>query len=400
MNTCDYLNFTGFIQSIIVNKNYLVSALLTGSYMKIIWLTHRDPMNPRAGGAERIIYEVGIRLVKNGHQVSVLAGGWKNCKTEENLNGIDIMRYGYRVGPHLALPIHLLSNRYDIIIADLGHAVPWLSPVFLRRKTIVSFLHLHARSLPGQVGKMLAYSITAVEKLYFIIYNKSNFVTISNTSFADLKNLGIKAGNISIINPGVNNELFRPSKKTEFPSIVYFGGMRPYKRPEEALYLLRDLRKDFDNLKLSMIGDGPSKHELERLCEELDLRENVVFTGKIPDSEVSEIVAYSWLNIHSSVTEGWGISIIEAASAGTPTVAYRVPGVSDSVENGFNGIAVEDRNRRALADAALKILRDPKRWWSSSIEVAKKYSWDETAELWETLIKEIADDHHNKPVPV
>ena len=188
-----------------------------GNSMKILWLAHRDPLNPKAGGAERIIYEVGLRLAKGGNQVSVLAGGWKNCKKEESLNGIHIIRYGHRIGPHIALPIHLLKHRYDIIIADLGHAVPWVSPTLLRRTTLVSFLHLHARSLPGQVGRLLVYLITAVEKLYFIIYNRSRFVTISNTSFVDLENLGIKSKNISIIHPGVNSELFHPSTKTEYP---------------------------------------------------------------------------------------------------------------------------------------------------------------------------------------
>ncbi len=368
--------------------------------MKILWLAHRDPLNPRAGGAERIIYEVAIRLINNGHKVSVLAGGWKNCKKEEYLNGIRIMRFGQRIGPHIALPVHLLKNKYDIIIADLGHAVPWIFPILLRRKTLVSFLHLHARSLPGQVGRLLAYSITVIERLYFIIYSNSHFVTISNTSFDDLENLGINLKNISIINPGVNSELFHPSIKTKHPSLVYFGGMRPYKRPSETLYLLKELRKEISDLKLTMIGDGPSKHELERLCAELDLRENVVFTGRISDNEVAKVVASSWLNIHTSVTEGWGISIIEAASAGTPTVAFKVPGVSDSVENGFNGTTVEDGDRKELVDAALNILREPKKWWSSSLEIAKKYSWDRTANLWETLIMELTVDRYKKKDPV
>ena len=125
--------------------------------------------------------------------------------------------------------------------------------------------------------------------------------------------------------------------------------------------------------------------------------ENVVFAGRISNSEVAEIVASSWLNIHSSVTEGWGISIIEAASAGTPTVAFEVPGVSESLENGFNGITVENGNRKALVSAALEIMRGPEKWWISSIKVAKKYSWDKTAELWEKLIKEVKNECHKEP---
>lgn len=304
--------------------------------MKILWLAHRDPLNPRAGGAERIIYEVGRRLVVKGNDVTIFSGGWKNCKTTESLNGMNIVRFGYRVGPHLALPIFLFKKKYDVVIVDLGHAMPWIFPVLLRRKIIVSFLHLHARSLRGQVSKLLAFSLTAMEKLYFIIYNNQYFVTISKTSNEDLKDLGIHKENISIINPGVNSELFHPQIKSKTPSIVYYGGMREYKRPEESLFLLKELLKDLNNIKLIIIGDGPSRPSMENLCGKMGISDHVEFTGRISDSEVSEIVANSWVNIHSSVTEGWGISIIEAASAGTPTVAYRVPGVSDSIENGLN----------------------------------------------------------------
>ena len=116
--------------------------------MRILWLAHRDPLNPKAGGAERVIFEVGRRLVNKGHDVSVFAGGWKSCKKIETLDGIRILRFGYRAGPHFALPLILLKNRYDVVIADLGHAVPWIFPVLMRRKVIVHFLHLHARSLP------------------------------------------------------------------------------------------------------------------------------------------------------------------------------------------------------------------------------------------------------------
>ncbi|MDS0256822.1 glycosyltransferase family 4 protein [Thermoplasmatales archaeon AK] len=126
----------------------------------------------------------------------------------------------------------------------------------------------------------------------------------------------------------------------------------------------------------------------------MNLQDNVTFTGRISDKEVAEIVSSSWLNIHTSLTEGWGISIIEAAAAGTPTVAFRVPGVSESVENGYNGITVPDGNRMALVNAALQILHDPQRWWLSSPEVAKKYSWDKTAELWDKLLIEIVKAHH------
>ena len=358
--------------------------------MKILWLAHRDPLNPKAGGAEKIILEVSKRLVSNGYDITVFAGGWRKCNRYECIDGIHIYRYGFRALPHFILPAFLIKRHFDLVIADLGHAVPWVSPVLLKKKTVVSFLHLHARSLPGQVNLGLAKFITALEKSYFIFYGKQRFVTISNTSLLDLVRLGIKPENIALIHPGVNTDFFHPARKTEHPSMVYYGGMRPYKRPEEAVYLLRDLLEHIDNIHLTIVGQGVERAKLELLVHRFSLKSHVSFTGKLNDEDLARIVSESWLNVHTSVTEGWGISIIEAAAGGTPTVAYDVPGVAESIEDGMNGIKVKDGDRDALFGAAEKIISEPEKWWVSSQKVAERYSWDKTAELWEQLINEIA----------
>jgi glycosyltransferase involved in cell wall biosynthesis len=358
--------------------------------MKILWLTHRDMRNPRAGGAERTIYEVSKRLAEKGHNITLLTGGWKGCTARDHIDGIAIFRYGTNIGPHLALPIFLLKNKFDIVVNDLGHAVPWVISIIIGKNSIVFFRHLHARSLPGQVSPLLAKFITSIEKCYFLIYGNTPFVTESSTSNADLRNLRIQESMIHLIPPGVNSDLFKPKEKTAFPTMVYFGGMRKYKRPEESVYLLKNLIDKMD-VHLVIVGTGPQLSMVEDLVRELKLRDSVTFTGRLGERELASIVASSWLNIHASVTEGWGYSILEASSAGTTTVAYDVPGVADAIENGINGLKVKDGDRRSLADAALEILQNPQRWWSSSIEVAKKYSWDKTAEMWDILIHKISD---------
>ena len=349
-------------------------------------------MNPRAGGAERTIGEVCTRVAGKGHIVILLTGGWEGCKPVENFHGIEIHRFGKNIGPHLALPVLLLKYHFDLVVNDLGHAVPWISSTILNKHNVVFFHHLHARSLPGQVRPVIAKLITAIEKCYFIIYHGKAFVTESATSKSDLLGLGIKERNIIMIPPGVDQKLFHPAAKFRYPSLVYFGGMRRYKRPEEVLYLLKGLLHKIERLKLVIIGTGPEEKNMKKLANELNVQNHVEFKGRISSDELSDVVASSWLNVHTSVTEGWGFSILEASAAGTPTVAYDVPGVRDAVEDGRNGIKVKDGNMEALAEAAFSIMSDPERWWSSSIEVARKYSWDATAELWESLIRKVVTD--------
>lgn len=357
--------------------------------MRILWLAHRDPRNPRAGGAERTIYEVCTRLIENGHKIILLTGGWKGSMPAENLGGIEIHRFGKNIGPHFALPVFLLKQRYDLVVDDLGHAVPWIFSTILNKYNIVFFRHLHARSLPGQVKLITAKFITAIERCYFILYHSKVFVTESTTSKNDLLRLGIKEDKIIMIPPGVDQDLFHPAAKSKYPSIVYFGGMRKYKRPLESLYLLKSLLEKLEGLKLFIVGSGPEELSMKRLVNEFNMQDYVEFTGRISSEELSDIVASSWLNVHTSVTEGWGLSILEATASGTPTVAYDVPGVMDVVEDGLNGIKVKDGDKKALEEAAFTILTKPEKWWSSSVKVAEKYSWDKTSELWIKLLQEV-----------
>ena len=55
----------------------------------------------------------------------------------------------------------------------------------------------------------------------------------------------------------------------------------------------------------------------------------------------------------------------------------------------MNGIKVKDGNRKALTDAAYSILANSEKWWSSSVKVAQKYSWDKTTEKWIKLFEEV-----------
>ena len=356
--------------------------------MKILWLAHRDPLNPRAGGAERTIYEVVIRLAKTGHKIVQVTGGWNGCKSIENIKGLEIHRFGKNIGLHFAAPFFLLKYNFDLAVHDLGHAVPSISSAILNKYNIVFFRHLHVKSLPGQVNPIIAKLITAIERCYSILYRHTVFVTESTTSKNDLIGIGIKDDEIIMNPPGVDLSLFHPAPKSKYSSMVYFGGMRIYKRHLEVLYVLKSLLEKLECIKLFIIDAGPEEQAMKRLAKELNVQNYVEFTGRISSEELSDIVALSWLNVHTSVTEGWGYSIIKASAAVTPTIAYDVPGVRDAVEDGLNSIRVKDGDRKALEEAAFTILTKPEKWWSSSIKVAEKYSWDKTSELWIKLLQE------------
>ena len=118
--------------------------------MKILWLAHRDPLNTRAGGAERTIYEVGIRLAKTGHKIVQVTGGWNGCKSIENIKGIEIHRFGKNISLHFAAPFFLLKYNFGLAVYDLGHSVPWISSAILNKHNIVFFAIFILRLFPGR----------------------------------------------------------------------------------------------------------------------------------------------------------------------------------------------------------------------------------------------------------
>jgi glycosyltransferase involved in cell wall biosynthesis len=212
------------------------------------------------------------------------------------------------------------------------------------------------------------------------------FVTLSNTAVNDLLGLGIKKQNIIRILPGVDHNILKPSKKSEVPLLIYFGGMRDYKRPWMALELLNALKAK--NFTLIVVGSGQSFLRVKEFCKKYSLHSQVKFTGRVSYDELVKLLGSSWINLHFSLTEGFGLSIVEAAACGTPTVALDAPGVSEVI-NEF-GLGLVARDVGDMKNKIEEILEDYDMWSRRVYENSFKFSWDKTAEEWNKLFKSLA----------
>ena len=354
------------------------------AFSKVIWLNHRDIMHPKAGGAERTIYEVSKRLVNKGYQMIWLSTKSIDLPRYQKLDGIEIHRIGGNVTSHF---INLILERKisdgAVFVDDMAHVVPWLSERSTRNPGTVFFRHLHRRTLDGQLTTWKAKSLKAIESNYPLIYSRWPFVTESKQGVQDLRDMGIPSDRIVRIAPGVDSERMRPKEKYVEPSLVYFGGLREYKRPYEALLLLDELRKIYPSIKLRVSGEGPSLLPMKLLASKLGVDRNVEFLGRLDEESLFDVVARSWLNLHFSTAEGWGYSILEASACGTPTVGYSVPGVDEAIIEGRNGIKVPEGDRENFLVSILKILNEYTVWPEVCRILAESYSWDKTADLWE-----------------
>jgi len=358
--------------------------------MRILWLAHRDPQSPRSGGAEKTIFEISRRLVARGHSISLVTASWAGAPPRSELLGLSIRRYPGVIGPHLALPSLLKreknGSRPDVIVEDLAHAVPWFSGYLSDLPTIAFFRHLHSRTLPGQVSPPLVALLTWVERQYPRIFPRGIFVAPSPSARNDLVRLGVDPRRIVVIGYGVDDSFFPRGPKSPQPTMIYFAGMRRYKRPEHAILALQGLLARGLNIRLTMVGTGPVVEELKNAVQRLGLQNRVDFTGRLGIEPLARRVSESWVHVQTSVAEGWGLTVEEATRCGTPTVAYDVPGIIDSVTDGANGVLVPDGDVSALVSAVQRVITDREAWQERCLSTPSSTSWDKVADEWETLL--------------
>ena len=111
---------------------------------------------------------------------------------------------------------------------------------------------------------------------------------------------------------------------------------------------------------------------------------NIFFPGRVDQDELARLIKESWVNLHFSITEGWGLSIIESSASGTPTVAFNVPGLVDTVKTNFNGFLVNDISE--FGDKILHIIKNEGLFIENSRIFAENFTWERTAEMWYELL--------------
>jgi glycosyltransferase involved in cell wall biosynthesis len=162
------------------------------------------------------------------------------------------------------------------------------------------------------------------------------------------------------------------------PMILYVGRLEAEKG---VPYLLRAVAQVQCPSQLVLAGDGTRRAECEALAHHLRIDERVSFVGWLTRQELAEFYAKSTLLAFPSIwPEPFGLTGPEAMSFGTPVVASAVGGVSDWLQDGKNGLLVEPRNERQLAEKMEALLQD----WSLAHtmgeagrrRVAREYSVD------------------------
>jgi glycosyltransferase involved in cell wall biosynthesis len=368
--------------------------------MRILVVNWQDRLNPQAGGAETHLHEVFGRLADRGHQVTLLASGWRGAEARADIDGMDVHRTGARLTFNVAAPVYyrrrMAHRDFDVLVEDLNK-VPLLTPFWARHRVALLVHHLFGATAFQEASPPMAAATWLLERPLGRVYRRVPTMAVSRSTALDLARRGLREEEIAIIPNGVDLDRLQPGAATDrfdAPTLLYLGRLKRYKRVDLPIRALAALKEAGIPARLIIAGTGDHADALRSLAERLGLDgEAVEFRGFVSEAEKVELFRRSWVHVLTSPKEGWGITNLEAAACGTPTVASDSPGLRDSVVDGETGYLVSHGDVDALAERIGRLLRDSAlrdELGRGAHRFASGFTWDRAAEETEAFLRQAA----------
>jgi glycosyltransferase involved in cell wall biosynthesis len=332
--------------------------------------------------------EIARGLVESGHEVVWLAANLPDggpCR--EVIDGVHIERCGSELTTRLHAPRLAHTFRPDVIVEEIN-TLPYFAPLWSRRPVLLHINQLARDVWWYEAPRVLAPIGYVAEPLYLSLYRRTPAVTISPSTRDDLRALGHRAEIAIIPMAPSTTPLERLEPKPPDARLVCIGRLTPSKRVDHAVRALALLRRLRPDARLTVVGDGEELPALRALASSLDIGEAVDLVGRVSEDEKIRVLRQSHVVVVCSVREGWGLTVTEGASQGTPAVAYDIPGVRDAIVDGRTGL-LTDRNPEALASSVARLLDDQDlydRLRESAWREASTLTWGRTAAMFSAAL--------------
>jgi glycosyltransferase involved in cell wall biosynthesis len=364
---------------------------------RIHLIAWRDLDDVEAGGSEVHASTVARLWAEAGIEVLMRTSYAQGHPATDQRDGYRVVRKAgrYMVFPRAAISeaAHRYGPRDGLV--EIWNGMPFFSPLWALGPRIVLLHHIHADMwrmvLPP---KLAAAGDTLERRVAPLIYRRSQIVTLSPSSKEEMLELGFREDRVRVVPPGVDPR-FRPGgPPSPHPLVVAAGRLEPVKRYDLLIRAVVAARERAPDLELVISGAGSLRGDLGRLVESLDAGDYVHFPGWVSEDELLALYRRAWMVASSSIREGWGMTLTEAAACGTPAVATRIPGHLDAVDEGRSGLLADDEAQ--LADGIAAIATDAalrERLRAGALAHAERFAWTSTAT---GVLEALAEDAHRR----
>ncbi len=261
------------------------------------------------------------------------------------------------------------QSRPDVIHAHTPFGMGWEGAAISKMFGIPMLGTLHTFHM--EYAKHIGLDNKAIEPLLNkyepTFYNRCLLVTSPSQALADeLKAHGVYRPMVRVVNP-VDIEKFgvEPTSKLQLkhelglgaPTLLYLGRLSYEKNLTELVEIVEPVLRENPEASLALVGDGPSREDLEKQVAKLGLINQVKFFGIKKGEALKKIIAASDMFVTTSLTENQPLSIIEAMAAGLPVVAYAARGIPEIVAANSTGKLVKTGDQEGYRDALRELIK-------------------------------------------
>jgi glycosyltransferase involved in cell wall biosynthesis len=309
------------------------------------------------------------KALSKTHDILIFGFSLPTPELKKELDGINFISTGIKDSKPF--------RNYSLKKLSYFKAIPRIRKIIEKFKPDI--LHAHYASSYGLIGALSGFHPFIVSVWGSDVYdfpNRSFFHKIllkHNLRKADiiLSTSNAMADQVSKFTPkdilvtpfGIDLKRFYKNRKIDkiINNEIVIGTVKTLDKIYGIDYLIRAFKILSDrnlniNLKLLIVGGGPIERELKKLTIDLKIDDRTIFTGNIPQDKVPEYLNMLDIYVALSISESFGVAIIEAGACELPVVVSRVGGLVEVVENGKTGYIVPPKDSLEAANAIEKLL--------------------------------------------
>jgi len=366
---------------------------------------------PEAGGVANHTYNLYKIIAEKGYEIVVVTS-WngKGIKKEK--------RNGMRV---YMLPFQFKFSNTPISLKwkkQIKEIIEKESPDLINGHMPVPFICDVAFSVSGEIPFILKYHhggsmkkgkffmdllIMAYESIFLKRLFKKSKAIIASSEFVTNEFLKSYLEKTSTIPPGIDTKLFKPSKNKEKYRILFVANLiksEYYKGLNYLLEAIKIIKKQIPEIKLVVVGEGNLREHYENTARNLGLEKNVEFRGKVDRKNIVKEYQKSWVVIVPSLFDATPNVLLEAMACKIPVIGTKIGGIPYVIDNNFTGLLIQKKNPKAIANAVLKLLKNPRIAEKFGREGYKKvkesFTWEIQAEKTIKLYNEVLSRKNKK----
>jgi len=327
---------------------------------------------PTYGGSGVVATELGIGLADRGHEIHFITYKRPARLTHfhENVFYHEVSDADYPLFEYPPYDTALTSKLVDVVqhenldLLHVHYAIPHATVAYMAKKILLNegryvptITTLHGTDIT-LVGNNSAFAPVVAFSI-----NKSDGVTAvsENLKQQTYEYFDIK-GDIRVINNFIDFSRFSKLDKDHFKRaiapegehiLVHISNFRKVKRVDNVIRIFEQVQQKVPS-KLLLIGDGPERTNMEKLCRELKLCEEIRFLGK--QDAVEELLAVSDLFLMPSESESFGLAALEAMACEVPVISSNAGGLPEVNLHGKTGFVSDPDDIMGMAKHAVDVL--------------------------------------------